>query len=329
MNKLVKALKNIADKSVCVMGHEAPDGDCIGSSLAMGYLMKQLGIETLVVNNDSIPSQYAFLQNDIVIQKLSSLTDIEKESIEVLIVLDSANEMRLGFNYRETFKNLETVFNIDHHINNNKFGDINYVKPVGATAEIVTRIYLACQQIIDVKPATALYVGIMTDTGNLTYESTSYRTVNLVSRLYKMGAQTNLVRRNIYENESINKIEALKIVLNNLNISKSGEIAYTFLSKKNIDSLQLTSCDTEGYVDYPRKLDICEVALFLKEFEEDIIKVSVRTKEKINANKLAGSFGGGGHLRAAGFRKKGPILEVVKSIVAKIELGLSQNEWID
>ncbi|AMP20402.1 hypothetical protein AZF37_03760 [endosymbiont 'TC1' of Trimyema compressum] len=329
MNKLVKALKNIADKRVCVTGHEAPDGDCIGSSLAMGYLMKQLGIETLVVNNDTIPSKYAFLQNNIVVQKLSSLTDVEKESIEVLIVLDSANEMRLGFNYREIFKNLEAVFNIDHHISNNKFGDINYVKPVGATAEIVTRIYLACQQIIDVEPATALYAGIMTDTGNLTYESTSYRTVNLVSRLYKMGAQTNLVRRNIYENESINKLEALKIVLNNLNVSKSGEIAYTFLSKKDIDSLQLISGDAEGYVDYPRKLDTCEVALFLKEFEEDVVKVSVRTKEKIDANKLASSFGGGGHFRAAGFRKKGPILEVAESIVAKIELGLNQNEWVD
>ena len=329
MNKLVKALKNIEGKRVCITGHEAPDGDCIGSSLAMGYLMKQLGIETLVINKDSIPNQYAFLQNKVRMEKLSDLTDAEKEAIEVLIVLDSANEMRLGFDYKETFKNLETVFNIDHHISNNKFGDINYVKSVGATAEIVTRIYLACQPIIDVEPATALYAGIMTDTGNLTYESTSYRTVSLVSRLYKMGAQTNLVRRNIYENESINKLEALKIVLNNLSVSKSGQIAYTFLSKKDIDSLKLTSGDTEGYVDYPRKLDTCEVALFLKEFEENVIKVSVKTKERVDANKLAGSFGGGGHMRAAGFRKKGPILEVVEAIVSTIELGISQNEWFD
>ena len=329
MNKLVKALKNITDKKVCVVGHEAPDGDCIGSSLAMGYLMKQLGIETLVINNDSIPFRYVFLQNNIFLKKLSSLTDAEKESIEVLIVLDSANEMRLGFDYRKTFKNLKIVFNIDHHISNNKFGDINYVKPVGATAEIVTRIYLACKQIIDVEPATALYVGIMTDTGNLTYESTSYHTIDIVSYLYKIGAQTNLVRRNIYENENINRLEALKTVLNNLNVSKSGKIAYTFLSKKDIDFLQLTLCDIEGYVNYPIKIDTCEVALFFKEFECNIIKVSVKTKEKIDANKLAASFGGGGHLRAAGFKRKGFISDVVESIVAKIELGLSQNEWIN
>lgn len=327
MNKLVKSLKNITGKRVCITGHEAPDGDCIGSSLAMGYLMKKLGIETLVVNNDSIPFRYAFLQNNIFVRKLSSLTDLEKELIEVLIILDSANEMRLGFDYKKTFKNLKTVFNIDHHISNNKFGDINYIKPVGATAEIVMQIYFACQQIIDIEPATALYTGIMTDTGNLTYESTSYLTVNLVSYLYKIGAKTNLVRRNIYENENIKKLEALKIVLNNLNIR--GKIAYTFLKKNDIDFLQLTSDDTEGCIDYPRKLDTCEVALFFKELKDDIIKVSVKTKKKINANRLANFFGGGGHLRAAGFIKKGPILEVIKFVTVKIELGLNQNEWTD
>ena len=329
MNKLVKALKNIEGKKVCITGHEAPDGDCIGSSLAMGYLMKQLGIETLVINKVSIPSQYAFLQDKVAMKKLSDLSESEKDSIDILIVLDSANAMRLGFNYRENFKNLETVFNIDHHISNDKFGDVNYVKSVGATAEIVTRIYLACQPMIDVEPATALYTGIMTDTGNLTYESTSYRTVSLVSRLYKMGAQTNLVRRKIYENESLNKLEALKIILNNLSVAQHGEIAYTFISKKDINALKLTPADMEGYVDYPRKLDTCEVALFLKEFEEDVIKVSVRTKERIDANQLAGSFGGGGHKRAAGFRKKGSMEAVVKAIISKIELGLSQHEWVD
>lgn len=329
MNKLVKALKEIEGKTIAVVGHDSPDGDCIGSSLAMGYLMKQLGIETFVINKDSIPSQYAFLQNEVQVRQVASLSQSEKDAIDILIVVDSANEVRLGFDFKETFRNLEKVFNIDHHVSNNKFGDINYVKPVGATAEIIARIYLACLPTIDVEPATALYTGIMTDTGNLTYGSTSYRTVSLVSRLYKMGAQTNLVRRNIYESESLNKLEALKIVLNNLGVSDNGFIAYTYLSKADMDRLKLTSGDMEGYVDYPRKLDTCEIAIFFKEFETDVVKVSIRTKETVDANKLAGSFGGGGHMRAAGFRKRGPLKAVIDEVILKIEAGLHGNEWTD
>ena len=230
MKDLIKKLKKIKGKNVLVISHESPDGDAIGSIIGFSYLLKSLGANVLTINKDGVPVKYLFLEKDIKVRTLDGLSDIEKNREYVVFILDSANLERIGFNLDEVFSNISEVYNIDHHISNKFFADNNYVYPdKAATCEIVGSLYLDIEGFVPADAATAIYVGVMTDTGNLTYEATSTATVALISILMEMGADYNKARREIYEKSSVGQIEGLKGVLNNLKVSEDGLVAYTYL----------------------------------------------------------------------------------------------------
>ncbi len=328
MNELKKYLKKIVKTPVMIVSHESPDGDAIGSSIGMAYLLKEMGFNPIVVNKESIPAKYRFLENDIKIKCIDELEETERLDRYNVFVMDSAKIDRIGFSLKEIFPNYENIVNIDHHVSNDYFGDNNFVFPnMAATSEIVGSVYFDMFGYITKNAATAIYTGIMTDTGNLTYEATTGVTVALVSILHEMKADFNSMRKYLYENESVGQMNGLKTILNNMDILMDGFVTYTYLSYDTVLSNGLTSGDIENYVDYPRKVAACEVALLFKEFIKDEIKVSIRTKGSIDANKLAGIFGGGGHKRAAGFRIKKPMDQAMKFALNRIVEGLKNNEW--
>lgn len=327
MKELIKKLKKIKGESVLVVAHEVPDGDAIGSSIGFSMLLKERGARVLTVNKDETPKKYKFLEDGVKISRLADVNESEKGSVTKAFVLDSGNIARLGFDLKEEFPNINEVINIDHHVSNSFFGDSNFVfKDKGATSEIVGDLYLSMNDFISKEGATALYTGIMTDTGNLTYEATSTGTVALVSILMNMGADYNRVRKEVYERSTIGQIEGLKAVLNNLKISDDGLLAYTYIPLKVMVDFNLTSADLEDFVDYPRKIDTAEVAIFFKEVEGEI-RVSVRTKSYVDANKLASTFKGGGHVRASGFRVRESLEDSISFVVNRVKEGLKNNEW--
>lgn len=328
MKEFKKYLKKIKKQPVLVVSHESPDGDAIGSSIGMGFLLKELGFDPLVINKDIIPNKYTFLENSIKIKKLDKLSRNEMLQNYLIFVMDSGKLERIGFKLDEFFPNHDGIINIDHHISNDFFGLKNFVYPkMAATSEIVGSVFLDLFGYIPNEAATAIYTGVMTDTGNLTYESTTSATVALVSILHEMKADYNNMRKYVYENESIGQIEGVRIILNNLDYLMDGYIAYTYLKHEDILKNNLTAGDIENYVEYPRKASTSEVAILFKEFNKDEIRVSIRTKSEIDANKMATSFGGGGHKRAAGFRMRKPLEEALKFALNKIVEGLNNNEW--
>ena len=330
MKELIKLLKTLKKKDVLVVAHETPDGDAIGSSLGFARLLKELGARILLLNKDEIPHKYRFLENSIKFCKPGDVSQEVRNRPYMAFILDTATPERIGFDLREDFPEvLETVC-IDHHISNKQFADHNYVYPdKGATSEIVGDLYLDILGFVPKDAATAIYTGIMTDTGNLTYESTTSATVALVSILLEMGADFNLVRRKVHENDTAGQMGGLKVILNNLKLQREGMIAYTSISRSDVEELGLRPSDIENYVEYPRRVDTCEIAILFKEFEQDVIRVSVRTKGVVDANKLAASFGGGGHKRASGFRVRRPMHEAVDFVLNKLDEGLDHNEWLD
>lgn len=328
MKEFKKYLKKIKKQPVLVVSHESPDGDAIGSSIGMGYLLKELGFEPLVINKDTVPHKYSFLEKNLKIKQLEDLSNDEKSQKYLIFVMDSGKIERIGFKLEEIFPNHDGIINIDHHISNDFFGMKNFVYPkMAATSEIVGSLFLDIFGYIPNEAATAIYTGVMTDTGNLTYESTTSSTVALVSILHEMKADFNNMRKFVYENESPGQIEGVRIILNNLDYLMDGYIAYTYLKYEDILNNSLTSGDIENYVEYPRKASTSEVAILFKEFNKDEIRVSIRTKSEIDANKMATSFGGGGHKRAAGFRVRKPLEEALKFALNKIVEGLKNNEW--
>ena len=328
MKEFKKYLKKIKKQPVLVVSHESPDGDAIGSSIGMGYLLMELGFEPLVINKDTVPHKYSFLEKNIKIKQLEDLSNDEKSQNYLIFIMDSGKIERIGFKLEEIFPNHDGVINIDHHISNDYFGVKNFVYPkMAATSEIVGSLFLDLFGYIPAEAATAIYTGVMTDTGNLTYESTTSSTVALVSILHEMNADFNSMRKFVYENESVGQLVGIRTILNNLDFLMDGYIAYTHLKYEDILANNLTAGDIENYVEYPRKVSTSEVAILFKEFKKDEIRVSIRTKSEIDANKMAASFGGGGHKRAAGFRIRKPLEEALKFALNKIVEGLNNNEW--
>lgn len=328
MKEFKKYLKKLNKQPVLVVSHESPDGDAIGSSIGMAYLLQELGFYPLVLNKDLVPDKYSFLEKNIKIKNLDDLSQNEKQEKYLVFVMDSGKLDRIGFILEDIFPNCKGIINIDHHISNDFFGTENFVYPkMAATCEIVGSIFLDIIGYIPSDAATAIYTGVMTDTGNLTYGSTTSATVALVSILHEMNADFNSMRKFVYENESIGQIAGVRTILNNLDYLMDGYIAYTYLNYEDILANNLTSGDIENYVDYPRKVSNSEVAILFKEFTKDEIRISIRTKNKIDANKMAAGFGGGGHKRAAGFRVRKPLDEAMKFVLNKIVEGLKNNEW--
>lgn len=328
MKEIKKYLKKIKKQPVLVVSHESPDGDAIGSSIGMGFLLKELGLEPLVINKDTTPYKYSFLEKSIKIRHLDELSLNEKSQNYIVFVMDSGKIDRIGFNLDEIFPNHNGIINIDHHISNDFYGIENFVySKMAATSEIVGSLFLDLFGYIPEEAATAIYTGVMTDTGNLTYESTTSATVALVSILHEMKADFNTMRKFVYENESVEQIVGIRTILNNLDFLMDGYVAYTYLRFEDISANNLTSGDIENYVEYPRKVSTSEVAILFKEFNKDEIRVSIRTKSEIDANKMAAYFGGGGHKRAAGFRIRKPLDEALNFALNKIVEGLKNNEW--
>lgn len=328
MKEFKKYLKKIKKQPVLVVSHESPDGDAIGSSIGMGFLLKELGFDPLVINKDIVPDKYSFLENNINIKKIADLNNDEKSEKYLIFVMDCGKLDRIGFKLEEVFPNHDEIINIDHHISNDFFGMKNFVYPkMAATSEIVGSLFLDLIGYIPEEAATAIYTGVMTDTGNLTYESTTSATVALVSILHEMNADFNSMRKFVYENETVGQLAGVRTILNNLDYLMEGYIAYTYLKYEDITINNLTTGDIENYVDYPRKVSTSEVAILFKEFNKDEIRVSIRTKKDVDANKMASSFGGGGHKRAAGFRIRKPLDEAMKFALNKIIEGLKNNEW--
>ncbi len=330
MRKLIKEIRKLKGQDVLVLTHDSPDGDAMGSTVAMGWLLREAGARPLLVHKEAIPEKYRFLVGDLPLYALQDLSEEQKLREFTVFILDSASEERAGFPFREAFPRSGRVYNIDHHISNGNFGDENWVYPgKAATSEIVGDLYLEMFPPICPEAATALYTGVMTDTGNLTYQSTTSATVALVSILLDMGADFNTVRRRLHESETMNQMAGVRHILNEMKLAEDGYVVYTSLPYEVVKAHSLTSGDTENYVEYPRKVDTCEIAILFKEMEKDVIRVSIRTKGEIDANELAAAFGGGGHARAAGFRVSRPMEEARAYVLDRVEKGLAAHEWAD
>lgn len=320
IDQLIETLKQAAKQKIIVVSHRDPDGDALGSIVAMTLVLRQLGFNADALNRDAVPTRYQYLDPEGLIYNLDGLPH---RNYTLALVLDSSDLFRLGFSLKKEFPHLNRVCNIDHHQSNAYFGDINIVDAqASANCEILYKIITKLEADITPIIANALYTGITTDTGSFKYESTSPETMHIAGHLMEAGADINLIRYNLWENEPYQRIQALSNVLNNLQVTEDGQLAWIKISQDEIRKFNLTNDDLESFVDYPRTIAGVEVALFLKETEENFVKVSVRTKSVIDATFLAGLFDGGGHKRAAGFRVQGRLNEIEGQVIERFKIAM-------
>lgn len=302
-----KLLKD-AGKMV-IVSHISPDGDTLGSSLALAHALRMLGKEVMLNVDDDIPSVFSFLPG---IGEYMRFSPDDSVPADLLIVIDASSADRAG-NAMNVVK-ARSVLNIDHHKTNTHFADYLYLdSDAAATAEIIYSLLLELGTELNTEIATCIYEGLYTDTGSFKYSNTTSRTLSIASALLTYGVNPSLISDNM-EVKSRSQVEMLGKVLETLTFLRDGKIAYVEVAPELYDY----NVDTDTFVSYPRYIEGVEVALLFKQVEENLTRVSFRSKQ-VDVAKIALSFGGGGHQKASGCSIHAPLKEAESIVLPVVE----------
>ena len=294
-----------AAQKLVIVSHVSPDGDTLGSSLALMHALRMLGKDVIMNVDDDISTVYSFLPG---IAEYRRFAPEESVDADLLVIIDASSADRAG-NAMEVVKS-PVVLNIDHHKTNTRFADYLYLdSDAAATAEIIYRLLLKMGIKLTRDIATCIYEGIYTDTGSFKYSNTTSNTLKTAADLLNYGVNPSLISDNM-ELKSRSQVEMLRKVLETLTFLKDGKIAYIEIPPELYDH----NVETDTFISYPRYVEGVEIALLFKQVEANLTRVSFRSKE-IDVAKIALSFGGGGHKKAAGCSIYAPLKEAEKVVL--------------
>ena len=284
-----------AEDSFVLTTHLHPDGDGLGSMLALGRALLNHDKRVTMVMAEGVPTPYTFLVgSDEVVEQVP-----DGFSSFTLIALDCGDRERMGF---PASGRALRIINIDHHISNTLYGQLDLVDPeASATGEIVHRLLIAGGYPLDRQIATALYVAIATDTGFFRYANATRSAFSLAAGLVdRFQLEPGKIAEVVHEQKSLNAVRLLGTVLGTLRVSLGGAVAWMYLSQEMLAQNPVELEETEGFINYARSILGVEIALFFKEARPNEVRVSWRSGSAADVSQLAAYFGGGGHARAAG-----------------------------
>ena len=279
--------------SFLLMAHVAPDGDTLGSCLALKYLLEQLGKQAWVVCDDPLPHLYAFLPGADGLLAPDAAVDAQ-----AFVAVDCADVGRTGSQWDRV--GTKPSLCIDHHITNPAFATVNHIEDCAATGELITLLYDAFGQPINPEVGACLYTAIATDTGNFAYSSVTPRTFALMGKVMESGFDLPECNRLIYRNQRLQKLRMTARTVENAKLYRDGQVIVATLSKAETEAVDGLKADAEGIIDSLRDVETVVVACFLREEGASEVKLSLRAKDRVDCAALARAYGGGGHLRAAG-----------------------------
>lgn len=293
IEKIADALKE--NRTFLVTAHDSPCGDAIASGLALSSILRRTGKEVLLLNCDRPPPNLAFLPGADRIET----TPPERPDCDAAVVLDCANAGRIGCN-KAILEHFGLVINIDHHVSNDFFGDLNYVDPEAAsTGELVFTLSKHLVDEITAEEAVCLYTTLVMDTGSFKYSNTSPRTHRLAAFFLEKGVDPAFVANEIFGNLSCANRKLLGKALSGINLSECGKVVSVKVTRKMLDESGAHEDEAQDFIDYIQSIRNAEVSFCLRELASGRIKANFRSRT-IDVDRLASSFGGGGHARAAG-----------------------------
>lgn len=316
MNTLDNILEEINKaESIVILTHENPDGDAIGSGLALYNALKQIGKNPDIIIPE-YPRTFEFLPGSNEIKKESNV-----EKYDLAISVDCATiKMLNGFaNY---FENAKVKVSIDHHSTNTMFGDLNYVSPdAPACAQILLVVFEYFKIEVTKDIGTCILAGIITDTGGFKYSGVTSETFEFVAWLLEKGINVSKIYRKVLQTKTRANFELNRIAINRLEFFEDGKVAFTYITKEDEESVNAESGDHEGIVETGRDIEGVEVSIFIRQTDKGC-KVSMRSNEYVNVSDVCLLLGGGGHIRAAGAtmqctieQAKEKILRQIKSVI--------------
>jgi phosphoesterase RecJ-like protein len=303
-------------QSFVLLSHVRPDGDAIGSQLALGFSLMAMGKSVRLINEDGLPENLAFLPGSELIE--SPPTD--PVDAEVAIALDTATKPRLGDAALHAASKAQIWLNIDHHISNPKYGDLNLIDSTSpATGQILYDLITKLDLPMPAESRDAIYVAVSTDTGSFQYPSTTARTYDMAADLIRRGLDVGSINSKTYDEQPYRRLELMRSLLNTLERSPDGLVAHWTMRDQTRLDLALRPEDSEGLIDIIRAIRGVQLAVFFEELPDGKIRVSMRSKDrKLDVCKIAMEFGGGGHALAAGIRMRGPLEEAKARVLDAI-----------
>ncbi|MFA5346147.1 MAG: bifunctional oligoribonuclease/PAP phosphatase NrnA [Candidatus Omnitrophota bacterium] len=320
LKKAVASIKKY--KRFLISSHTSPEGDALGSEMAVHCLLKKLGKEAFIVNEDPLPPEYNFLPGKESVNLYKP--DLRNIDFDCMLILDCTDLSRIGL-VRELNKDNKPIINIDHHISNKEFGLVNWVEPEASSAsEMVFRLYKEMRVPFDGNSALFLYAGMLTDTGSFRYSNASGFTHKAVAELLGFSIDVNQVYKNIYENIPFSDMQILIKVLSCIHTVNAGKIAWVEVPAKLLRHKKLSFDLTDHLLSFVRAIRGVEVAALFKENlgVRNEIRVNLRSTGLADVNKVAQGFGGGGHRTASGCTIRGKLSDVRAKVISSIRRNL-------
>jgi len=303
-----------------LFSHVYPDGDCLGSMLALGLALERMGKKIFLYNASPIPDSLKFLPG------IEQITDsLPQQLPETLIFIDCADFDRIDINGLTKDVLLgKKVLNIDHHISNDYFGTINWVdSKAAATGEMIYRLIRKLGIKIYKDIAVNMYTAIITDTGRFSFSNTTPKSFKIAAELVRTGIDLVHINNILFEEKSLAQTRLLYKALSNLELLHGGTIAIIALSKSDFETSGAEESLSEGLVNYARNIEKVEAAALLKEIDYSDIKVSFRSNSWLDVNEVAQKLGGGGHVRASGCTINLPFKEAKQKVIFALEEALN------
>ena len=298
-------------KKIVILTHESPDGDAIGSSLAMYNALKQLNKDVDLVIPEH-PETFDFLEGANEIKKETNI-----EQYDLAISLDASDMKRLN-GFARYFEDAKVTINIDHHGSNTMFADYNFVNiDAPACCQILILVLEFLGVNITKEIGTCILAGIITDTGGFKYQGTSKETFEFTSWLLSIGVNVSDVYRRVLETRTKGNFALMRLAIDRLELLEDGKIAFTYITKEDEEKVMAKNGDHDGLVDIGRTIEGVEVSILLRE-ADGYFKGSLRSNEYVNVSDVCMMFGGGGHIRAAGCAMHMPLEEAKEKIIYEV-----------
>ena len=299
-------------RRVLVTSHRAPDGDALGSALGLAELLGLLGVEARVVNRDPHPASLGFLPGLDRVEVVETLPEGYDREFDLAVVLECPGLDRPGLAGLEALP----LVNIDHHLSNDAYGEVNWIDETApAVGEMVLRLVQAAGVPFSAGLATNLYTALVTDTGDFRYANTTSRAFTAATTLVLAGAQPHRIADALWEHVPARVIRLTAAALGTLELLAGGRLAVIWCDGEMLERTGALPGDTENLVNYPRSIDGVEVAALLKGFAADTVRVSLRSRGRVDVRLVASAFGGGGHREAAGCTIPMPLTEARRALL--------------
>ena len=302
-----------------IASHAEPDGDCLGSLVALGLALSKLDKTTTLFNPSPIPAVYRFLPGvELIVTQIN-----ETEPYDLAIILDCGDIVRIGED-SSVVDQIPIVVNIDHHASNTGFGHLQLIDTDAcATAEIIYRLIKALEIPFDKAIATSIYLGILTDTGSFRFSNTNPAAFAISKTMTDMGVEPHAVAQHVFGTYSLGRIKLLNMALNSIEISENGKLSLMTVSRSMLNATGTSTEDIDGLINYARRIEDVKVAALIHEIKNGAGKftnmnryhVSLRSDNSVDVAKIASKFGGGGHTSAAGFQIESTLVALKEKII--------------